>query len=72
MYKSHSLSRHTLLKSRVSHTPVRGSSRSYLFFRHHTRAQLFSHTSPSFVLSSATKYIKHSDLNTPQLYSTAL
>ena len=74
-YKVHIFNSHTLfqlsatLKPRVYPTLDWASSRSHLFFRHHARAQLFSHTSLSFVHSSAMEYLKHSDHTTPLLYS---
>ena len=65
-YEIHIFNSHTLfqlsysatLKPRVYPTLDCTSSRSHLFFRHHARAQLFSHTSLSFVLSSAVKYLR--------------
>ena len=73
MFNSHTLplSYSATLQPRVSLTLDWASSRSHLFFRHHARAELFSHTSLSFVLSSAMKYLKHSTKyhTTPQLYT---
>ena len=78
-YEIHIFNSHTLsqlsysatLKPRVSPTLDWTSSRSHLFLRHHARAQLFSHTSLSFVLSSAMEYLKHSDHTTP-LFATLI
>ena len=72
IFNSHILSQlsySATLKPRVYLTLDWASSRSHLFFRHHARVQLFSHTSLSFVFSSAMKYFKNSDHTTPLLYS---
>ena len=69
-YEIHIFNSHTLFQLSYSATLKPrvyldwASSRSHLLFRH-ARAQLFSHTSLSFVLSSAIKYLKHSDHTTP-------
>ena len=55
----------TLLHS--SHASIQLSTGHLL--DHHARAQLFSHTSLSFVLSSALEYLKHSNHIIPLLYS---
>ena len=53
----------------VSHASRLGTFLITTVFHPHALFQLFSHTSLSFVLSSAMKYIKHSDHTTPQLYA---
>ena len=72
IFNSHALfqlSYSATLKPRVYPTLDWAFPRSHLFLRHHARAQLFLHTSLSFVLSSALEYLKHSDYTTPLLYS---